>query len=79
MLHEKEFRKIKAQHNIMIGIGATGFTSSMIVIMFAIADYLFLHHHKEAGVVFCHGATLFYHIHAAMSDVFLTFFLSQSS
>ena len=67
----KEFRKIKAQRNIMIGIGATGFTSSMIVIMFAIADYLFLHHHKEAGVVFCHGATLFYHINAGMRNILL--------
>ena len=67
----KEFRKIKAQRNIMIGIGATGFTSSMIVIMYAIAEYLFLNHHKEAGVVFCHGATLFYHINAGMRNVFL--------
>ena len=67
----KEFRKIKAQRNIMIGIGATGFTSSMILIMFAIAEYLFLHHHKEAGVVFCHGATLFYHIYVAMGNILL--------
>ena len=67
----KEFRKIKAQRNIMIGIGATGFASSMILIMFTIAEYLFLHHHKEAGVVFCQGGTLFYHIYAGMRNVFL--------
>ena len=67
----KDFKKIKAQRNIMIGIGATGFVSSMIVIMYATAEYLFLNHHKEAGVVFCHGATLFYHINAGMRNVFL--------
>ena len=67
----KGFRKIKAQRNIMIGIGATGFASSMILIMFTIAEYLFLNHHKEAGVVFCHGATLFYHIYAAMRNILL--------
>ena len=67
----KEFKKIKAQRNLMIGIGATGFVSSMILIMFAITEYLFLHHHKEAGVVFCHGAILFYHINAGMRNVFL--------
>ena len=70
----KDFNKIKAQRNIMIGIGATGFVSSMIVIMFAIAEYLFLHHHKEAGVVFCHGGALLYHIYAGMRNVLLTTF-----
>ena len=58
----------------MIGIGATGFASSIILITFAIAEYLFLHHHKEAGVVFCQGGALFYHIYAAMRNVFLTTF-----
>ena len=67
----KEFRKIKAQRNIMIGIGATGFASSMSLIMFAIAEYLFLHHHKEAGVVFCQGFTLFYHINSSMRNILL--------
>ena len=67
----KEFRKIKAQRNIMIGIGATGFTSSMIVIMYAIGEYLFLNRHREAGVVFCHGGALFYHINASMRSILL--------
>ena len=67
----KEFRKIKAQRNIMIGITTMGFVSSMVVIMYAVAEYLFLHHHKEAGVVFCHGATLFHHIYATMRNILL--------
>ena len=67
----KEFRKIKAQRNIMISIATMGFVSSMVVIMYAVAEDLFLHHHKEAGVVFCHGATLFYHIYASMRSVLL--------
>ena len=67
----KEFKKIKAQRNLMIGIGATGFVSSMIVIMYAIAEYLFLHHHKEAGVVFCHGYLLFYCINVTMRNILL--------
>ena len=67
----KEFRKIKVQRNIMIGIGATGFTSSMILIMFAIPEYLFLHHHKEVGVTFCHGFTLFYYINGSMRNILL--------
>ena len=67
----KEFKKIKAQRNIMIGMATMGFVSSMVVIMYAVAEDLFLHHHKEAGVVFCHGATLFYHIYAAMRNILL--------
>ena len=67
----KGFKKIKAQRNIMIGIGATGFTSSMILIMFTIAEYLFLNHHKEAGVVFCHGFSLFYYINGTMRIILL--------
>ena len=67
----KEFRKIKAQRNIMIGNAVMGFVSVIHMVMFVIAEYLFLHHHKEAAVVFCHGGTLFSHINASMRNVFL--------
>ena len=67
----KEFRKIKAQRNIMIGNAVMGFVSVIRMMMTATAEYLFLHHHKEAGVVFCQGATLFYHIDAVMRNVFI--------
>jgi hypothetical protein len=62
----KTFRKIKAQRNLMIGIAAMGFVSSMILLMYAIAEYLFLNHKKDTGVVFCHAATLFYQINSGM-------------
>ena len=67
----KGFKKIKAQRNIMIAIIAMGFVSIIRIVMFVIAEYLFLHHHKEAGVVFCHGGALFAHINAGMRNVFL--------
>ena len=67
----KEFRKIKAQRNIMIGNAVMGFVSAIGIVMIGIAEYLFLHHHKEAGVVFCQGGALFSHINAAMRNVFL--------
>ena len=65
------FKKIKAQHNIMIGNTVMGFVSIISMVMFVIAEYLFLHHHKEAGVVFCHGGALFVHINAAMRNILL--------
>ena len=67
----KTFRKIKAQRNLMIGIAAMGFVSSMILLMYAIAEYLFLNHKKDTGVVFCHAATLFYHINSGMRNYLL--------
>ena len=67
----KEFRKIKPQRNIMIGNTVMGFVSAIRMMMFVIAEYLFLHHHKEAGVVFCHGGALFSHISAGMRNVFI--------
>ena len=70
----KEFRKIKAQRNIMIAITAMGFVSSIDVFMLAIAEYLFLNHHKEAGMVFCHGSYLFNHIDYTLRDVLMVFF-----
>ena len=70
----KDFKKITAQRNIMIGIAIMGFVSSMVVIMHAVAEYLFLNHHKQAGAVFCHGGALSYHIYAGMRNVLLTTF-----
>ena len=67
----KEFRKIKPQRNIMIGNTVMGFVSIIGMVMFVIAEYLFLHHHKEAAVVFCHGGALIHHINAGMRNVFL--------
>ena len=65
------FKKIKAQRNIMIGNTVMGFVSIISIVMFVIAEYLFLRHHREAGVVFCHGGALFVHINAGMRNVFL--------
>ena len=70
----KEFRKIKAQRNIMIGIATMGFVSSIEVVMLAIAEYLFLNHHKVVGVVFCHGSSLFRHIDYAVRDILMVVF-----
>ena len=67
----KTFRKIKAQRNLMISIAAMGFVSSSTVLMFAVAQYLFLHHIMQAGKIFCHGATVFYHINVAMRNYLL--------
>ena len=67
----KTFRKIKAQRNLMIGIAAMGFVSSMSLLMYAIAEYLFLNHKKDTGVVFCHVATLFSHIDSGISNYLL--------
>ena len=70
----KDFKKIKVQRNLMIAITAMGFISSITVVMLAIAEYLFLNHHKEAGVVFCHSSYLFRHIDYALRDIFMVFF-----
>ena len=70
----KDFKKIKVQRNLMIAITAMGFISSITVVMLAIAEYLFLNHHKEAGVVFCHGSYLFRHIDYGLRDIFMVFF-----
>ena len=67
----KTFRKIKVQRNLMIGIAAMGFVSSLTVLMFAVAEFLFLSHRKQAGVVICHAATLFYHINIASRNCLL--------
>ena len=67
----KGFKKIKVQRNLMIGNTVMGFVSIISIVMFVIAEYLFLHHHKEAGVMFCHGGALFYHVNAGMRNVFL--------
>jgi hypothetical protein len=55
----------------MIGIAAMGFVSSMSLLMYAIAEYLFLNHKKDTGVVFCHAATLFSHIDSGISNYLL--------
>ena len=55
----------------MIGNTVMGFVSVIRMVMIGIAEYLFLSHHKEVGVVFCQGGALFYHINAAMRNVFL--------
>ena len=70
----KEFRKIKLQRNIMIAMVGTNFAASIDTLMLGIAEYLFLNHHNEAGVVFCHGALLFRHIDYTLRDILLVFF-----
>jgi hypothetical protein len=55
----------------MIGIAAMGFVSSLTVLMFAVAEFLFLSHRKQAGVVICHAATLFYHINISSRNCLL--------
>nr|WNS50093.1 uncharacterized protein 22 [Halisarca dujardinii] len=67
----RTFRKVKAQRNVLIAIASMGFVSSAILISFGIAEYLFLSGYVQAGIVFCHGGTLFYHIYAGMSNYLL--------
>ena len=62
----KAFRKIKAQRNLMISIAAMGFVSSATKVLYAIAEYLFVHSKKEAGVIFCHAAVLSYYFNTTM-------------
>ena len=70
----KEFKKIKLQRNIMIAMVGTNLAASIDTLLLGIAEYLFLAHHKEAAVVFCHGALLFRHIDYTLRDIFLIFF-----
>ena len=68
----RTFRKIKAQRNLMILMAGMGFVSSASELMFAIAEYLFVHRYKEAGVIFCHGASWFVHVNGTMRSCLLT-------
>ena len=70
----KAFRssKIKAQRNLMILMAGMGFVSSMSELMLAIAQYLFVHRYKDAGAVFCHGASWFINLNGGMRSFLLT-------
>ena len=70
----KEFRKIKTQRNIMIAMVAMAFVSSIDMMVLATAEYSFLHHHQEAGAIFCRGALLVRHIDYVLRDILLVFF-----
>ena len=67
----KTFRKIKAQRNLMISIAAMGFVTSATEVLYAIAEYLFVYDKKEAGVIFCHAAILFYLFNLTMRAALL--------
>ena len=68
----KTFRKIKPQRNLMILMAGMGFVSSMSEVMLAITEYLFVYGHKDAGVIFCHGASWFINLNGGMRTCLLT-------
>ena len=70
----KEFKQFKLQRALMIAMVAMGFVSSTSVVMYSIAEYLFLNRNTEAGAVFCHGGLLFGYLDYVLRDVFLVFF-----
>ena len=70
----KEFKQFKLQRALMIAMVAMGFVSSTSVVMYSIAEYLFLHHNTEAGAAFCHGGLLFGYLDYVLRDVLLVFF-----
>ena len=70
----KEFKQFKLQRALMIAMVAMGFVSSTSVVMYSIAEYLFLHHNTEAGAAFCHGGVLFGYLDYMLRDVLLVFF-----
>ena len=67
----KTFRKVTAQRNTMIAMAASGFISSLAVTFFAGAFYLYVNHHTQAGVVFCHGGALLSHINFGVRNLLL--------
>ena len=70
----KEFKQFKLQRALMIAMVAMGFVSATSVVMFSIAEYLFLNRNTEAGAVFCHGGVLFRRLDFWLRDVLLVFF-----
>ena len=70
----KEFKQFKLQRALMIAMVAMGFVSSTSVVMYSIAEYLFLHHNTETGAAFCHGGVLFHLLDYMLRDVLLVFF-----
>ena len=68
----KTFRKIKAHRNLMILMVGMGFVSSVSEVMLAIAQYFFVYGHKDAGVIFCHGASWFINLNGGMRTCLLT-------
>ena len=70
----KEFKQFKLQRALMIAMVAMGFVSSTSVVMYSIAEYLFLHRNTETGVAFCHGGLLFRCLDYMLRDVLLVFF-----
>ena len=70
----KEFKQFKLQRALMIAMVAMGFVSATSVVMFSMAEYLFLNRNTEAGTVFCHGGVLFRCLDYLLRDVLLVFF-----
>ena len=70
----KEFKQFKLQRALMIAMVAMGFVSATSVVMFSIAEYLFLNRNTEAGAVFCRGGVLFRSLDYLLRDVLLVFF-----
>ena len=70
----KEFKQFKLQRALMIAIVAMGFVSATSVVMFSIAEYLFLNRNTEVGAAFCHGGLLFRCLDYVLRDVLLVFF-----
>ena len=70
----KEFKQFRLQRALMIAMVAMGFVSSTSVVMYSIAEYLFLNRNTEAGAAFCHGGLLFLCLDYVLRDVLLVFF-----
>ena len=70
----KEFKQFKLQRALMIAMVAMGFVSSTSVVMYSIAEYLFLNRDIEVGAVFCHGGLLFGYLDYVLRDILLVFF-----
>ena len=70
----KEFKQFKLQRALMIAMVAMGFVSATSVVMYSIAEYLFLNRNTEVGAVFCHGGLLFRCLDYVLRDVLLVFF-----
>ena len=70
----KEFKQFKLQRALMIAIVAMGFVSATSVVMYSIAEYLFLNRNTEVGAAFCHGGVLFRYLDYMLRDVLLVFF-----
>ena len=70
----KEFKQFKLQRALMIAMVAMGFVSATSVVMYSIAEYLFLHRNTEVGAAFCHGGVLFRCVDYVLRDVLLVFF-----